>query len=291
VSRPGGAETLALTALALTAFAANSLLCRMALRLDDVIDPVSFTTVRLVAGAVALLPLARQPVRTTFSQGGSWASALALFAYAIGFSLAYVSLNTASGALILFGAVQITMVLVSVVSGERPRIVQWAGLAMAISGLLYFLLPGAAAPSLGGGLLMTIAGVAWGVYTLRGRGVANPLAVTASNFVRAVVPALVIGGLLWSSAHASTRGLILAGLSGAVTSGLGYVVWYRALRGHTATTAAVVQLAVPLLAAAGGVVLLGEAPTVQLAIASVLTLGGIALTLLTKRSAAGSTRA
>ncbi len=283
VPRPSRAATAALTALALTAFAANSLLCRMALRADDLIDPVSFTTVRLASGALVLLLLARQPVRAMFGQWGSWGSALALFAYATGFSLAYVSLNTASGALILFGAVQVTMIVASVRSGERPRPAQWAGLVMAVSGLLYLLLPGAAAPSLGGGLLMTSAGVAWGIYTLRGRGVPNPLAVTASSFLRAVVPTLLVAGLLWSSMHVSARGLALAGLSGAVTSGLGYVVWYQALRGHSATTAAVVQLAVPLLAAAGGVVLLGEAPSVRLAVAGVLTLGGIALTLVTRK--------
>jgi drug/metabolite transporter (DMT)-like permease len=274
---------LVLTALALTAFAANSLLCRMALSVDGVIDPLSFTTIRLLAGTVVLLPLAKRSAGTAVAQVGSWVSALALFGYAIAFSLAYVSLNTASGALILFGGVQITMLLAGILSGERPGWAQWCGLAVAASGLLYFLVPGATAPSLDGGLLMSVAGVAWGVYTQRGRGAAKPLAVTASNFARGVVPALVVSGLFWERANVTGRGVALAALSGAVTSGLGYVIWYRALRSHTATSAAVVQLVVPLLAAGGGVLVLGETPTLRLAVASALTLGGIAITLVAQR--------
>jgi drug/metabolite transporter (DMT)-like permease len=240
------AKTALFTFVALVAFAANSLLCRMALG-PAAIDPASFTSVRLVSGALVLAVLTRRP-RTEPRRDGSWRSGLALFAYAICFSFAYVSLNTATGALILFAAVQMTMVGAGLTSGERLRLGQWAGLAMAAGGLVYLLVPGAAAPSLSGALLMTAAGVAWGLYSLRGRGVADPLAITAANFRRSLVPALVGSTLFWQAMSYTPHGLALAAISGAVTSGLGYAIWYTALRGHTAMSAAVVQLAVPVIA-------------------------------------------
>jgi drug/metabolite transporter (DMT)-like permease len=275
--------TAVLTLVALVAFAANSLLCRMALGAHS-IDPTSFMSIRLLAGAIVLAPLAKLSApELSLMRAGTWASALALFVYALAFSLAYVSLNTATGALILFGTVQFTMIVAGLLAGERPGLAQWAGIAIAALGLVYLLLPGAATPSLGSGLLMMIAGCAWGLYSLWGRGVQHPLAITAANFVRAAALAVVVSACFFASTTLSTRGLILAATSGGLTSGVGYAIWYRALRGHTALSAAVVQLAVPMIAATGGVVVLGERPTLRLALATALTLGGIGTSLLAKR--------
>jgi len=212
----------------------------------------------------------------------SWISAAMLFLYAVGFSFAYLDLHAGTGALLLFGAVQMTMLGVAVARGERPPAGEWIGIVAALAGLVVLVAPGLAAPSLRGSVLMLAAGVAWGVYTLRGRGSTNPVGETAGNFLRAAVPALVVGALGFSRAHATTRGVVLAVTSGAITSGLGYVIWYAALRGLTATRAALVQLAVPLIAAVAGVVLIGEHITPRLVAASVLILGGIALALLSR---------
>lgn len=267
--------TLGLSALAMLAFAANSLLCRIALR-GAHIDPAGFGALRLLAGAamLALLVWRRPKARKV---GGDWPAAASLFAYVACFSFAYLTLAAGTGALILFGAVQLTMLARGLFKGERYTAVAWSGLALAAGGLVFLLLPGATAPSLRGALLMTLAGAAWGVYSLRGRGVADPLAATAGNFLRAVplglVPALVLAGQV----HADPTGLWLALASGALTSGLGYVIWYAALRGLTALQAATLQLSVPLLATGGGVALLGEALTARLAVAALAILGGIAL--------------
>jgi drug/metabolite transporter (DMT)-like permease len=269
-----------LTLLALIAFAANSVLCRMALG-AGLIDPVGFTTVRLLSGALFLVPLAwwMEPGSRRRESAGSWGSATALFAYALGFSLAYVTLDTGTGALVLFGAVQTTMIGYGIVRGERPTAVQWLGLVLAMAGLVWLVLPGITAPSPLGVVLMGLAGMAWGVYSLRGRGERRPIAATTENFLLAVPMALASSAVAVAWFHASAAGVLLAAISGAVTSGLGYVVWYMALRKLAATPAAIVQLAVPVLAAVGGVLFLAEAPSVRLAVSGVLILGGVALAL------------
>lgn len=272
-----------LTAVTLVAFAANSLLCRMALG-SELVDPVSFTAVRLASGALVLVPLARlvSEPRAAAGSGGSWGSGLALFAYAIAFSLAYVTLDTGMGALLLFGAVQATMIGVGLRRGERPRAAEWLGLAAALGGLVYLVSPGIAAPDPKGAVLMLASGVAWGVYSLRGQRAGAPIAATAGNFARSAMvltaSALALGlGGVEPIAAAEPAGIALALASGTLTSGLGYVLWYMALRGLTAARAAIVQLLVPLLAALGGAAVLDEPFTLRLAIASALILGGVAL--------------
>lgn len=273
-----------LTVLTLVAFAANSLLCRMALA-PDLIDPVGFTAIRLLSGAAVLVPLSglvAEPRRKDQS-AGSWRSSLALFVYAMAFSLAYVSLETGVGALILFGAVQATMIGGGLLSGERPRLGEWLGLLVAMGGLVYLVLPGLAAPDPIGVALMLVSGVGWGIYSVRGKDSVAPVAATAGNFFRAVPLALLGIAIAWASLHAERRGVVLALVSGAVTSGLGYVLWYMALRGLTATRAAIVQLTVPVFAAAGGIAFLAEEPTLRLGVSSVLILGGVAGAILAHR--------
>jgi drug/metabolite transporter (DMT)-like permease len=286
------ARTLLLTVVTLVAFASNSLLCRLALAGGE-IDAGSFTAVRLLSGAaflwlVVVLPvsLARRhdPVEGAGPSApfGSWPMALCLFAYAVCFSFAYLSLSAATGGLILFGCVQATMIVVGLVKGERPSWLEWVGLVVAVSGLVYLFLPKLEAPSLVGGSLMALAGVSWGFYSLLGRGVPDPSLATAGNFLKSVPLAAAIGliGLISPiGAHASTKGVVLAIVSGAVTSGLGYVVWYHALKGLTATRAAVVQLAVPVIVALGGVAFIGEPLTVSLIVSGALILGGIAIVI------------
>jgi drug/metabolite transporter (DMT)-like permease len=274
--RPGWAAA-GLTSVAMLAFAANSLLCRLALQ-QDRIDPASFGAVRLLAGALVLACVVRLRRRPQGEDGG-WRSAALLFAYVALFSFAYVSLAAGTGALILFGAVQLTMLGVGLLSGERFAPAGWLGLALAMAGLAVLLLPGAAAPSPGGAMLMAGAGVAWGGYSLRGRGAADPLAATAAGFLRAVPLGILLALAFASRLHADARGAGLAVVSGALTSGLGYVVWYAALRRLTALRAAAVQLSVPLIAALGGVLLLGEAFSLRLGVAAPAILGGIGLVL------------
>ncbi len=261
-------------ALALVAFAANSVLCRLALG-PRAIDAATFSTIRLTTGAATLVAIDVWRRRRTFALGGSWLSAACLFLYAVPFSFAYLSLTAGTGALVLFGAVQVTMLLAALRAGERPQPLQWLGLAMAICGLIYLVLPGLAAPPPIGAALMTVAGIGWGLYSLRGRGASNPLANTTGNFVRAVplVSAVSVGTL--ARLHAEPSGVALAAASGIFASGLGYVVWYAALRHMTATRSAVVQLAVPILAAGGGVAFLAETVTLRLVVSAVLVLGGI----------------
>ena len=266
------------TVLALVAFAGNSLLCRAALAHTQ-IDAASFTTVRLLSGAAVLCGLVwlRGGARTG---RGNWVSALALFAYAAGFSFSYLHLTAAVGALLLFGAVQTTMIGYGIWSGERLRPLQMAGLALACGGLVGLLLPGLSAPPLTGALLMLGAGAAWGIYSLRGRGGGDSLKVTAGNFTRAVPMALVMSLLLAARTSLDPGGVGYAFLSGALTSGVGYAIWYAALPSLKSTTAATVQLSVPILAAAGGILFLGESLTVRLAVAAVAIIGGIALVVL-----------
>jgi drug/metabolite transporter (DMT)-like permease len=277
------ARTIALTSWAMTAFAGNSLLCRVALK-HTAIDPVSFTAIRLLSGAVMLWLLIR--VRHgRYAAGGNWLSALALFVYAAGFSYAYVSLPAATGALLLFGAVQATMIGYGVWAGERLRRIQLAGLVLAFGGLVGLLLPGLSAPPLVGSLLMLGAGVAWGIYSLRGKGAGDATRATAGNFLRAAPMAAALSVATLSGASVDTAGVLYAMASGALASGLGYAIWYTALPALKATDAATVQLSVPVLAALGGIVFLGESITLRLVSASIAILGGIALVILEKRTA------
>ena len=276
-----------LTSLAMLAFAGNSLLCRLALKHTS-IDAASFTAIRLVSGAVMLFLIVKLRHKTAVGRG-NWLSAFALFAYAAGFSFAYVSLPAATGALLLFGAVQATMIGHGLWAGERLRGLQLLGLLLAFGGMVGLLLPGLAAPPLLGSILMLGAGVAWGVYSLRGKGAGDPTSVTAGNFMRAVPMAMVLSLLLLSqpAVHASfdIAGFGYALASGALTSGLGYAIWYTALPALKATQAATVQLSVPGIAALGGIVFLGESLTLRLMLASIAVLGGIALVILERRQA------
>ena len=264
------------------AFAFNSILCRMAL-LPGEADAAGFTAVRLISGAVTLAAILFFVGRKNDFKGrGNWFSAFFLFAYAICFSFAYLGLTTGTGALVLFGSVQMTMIGVSIIKGERPGAMEWVGLSIAGAGLVYLVSPGLSAPPVWAALLMAAAGVAWGFYTLRGKGSGDPLGDTAGNFVRSVPMVLIAAVPFLAQISVTTRGAVLAVLSGAVASGVGYTVWYRALRGLTATRAAAVQLSVPVIAAAGGVVLLAEAADVRLLIAGALVLGGIGIVILRK---------
>ncbi len=276
-------RTFSLTLFALAAFAGNSLLCRAALR-DTGIDAASFTAVRIVAGAAALWVIVRLR-HGTFDGSGSWASAGALFVYAAGFSFAYLSLTAATGALLLFGAVQVTMIGIGLMRGERLHPGQWIGVALAATGLLGLLLPGLSAPPLTGALLMIVAGVAWGVYSLRGRAGGDPTVVTAGNFLRACLPAAALAVALLPWATIDAPGVALALLSGALTSGIGYAIWYAALPGLSPTRAASVQLSVPVLTALAGVLLLAEPLSLRLLVASAAVLGGIALVIAVRRPA------
>jgi len=275
------------TLLALLAFAGNSVLCRLALK-HTAIDAASFTTLRLLSGAAVLALLvalrrARQPAAAQ-PAAGHWLSASALFVYAAAFSFAYISLSAATGALLLFGAVQATMVLHGVRLGESLRGLPLLGMAIAATGLLGLLLPGATAPPWQGATLMLAAGVAWGVYTVRGKGQGDPLEVTAGNFLRTVPMAIALIALAWPWTRWDTQGALLALTSGAITSGLGYAIWYAALPALRVTTAAVLQLSVPVITAVAGVALLAEPMNLRLLLASVAVLGGIGLVVLGRRS-------
>jgi drug/metabolite transporter (DMT)-like permease len=273
----GVARILLLTAVAMVAFATNSVLCRLALA-QTAIDPAIFTVVRIVSGALTLWILCLS-VGRGHRIGGSWRGALALLAYAACFSFAYVSLDAGTGALLLFAAVQATMILWGLWRGERLAAIQWSGLAAALAGLVVLLAPGITAPEPAGATLMVAAGIAWGIYSLLGRGSSDPLGATAGNFLRATPPAVLLALATLGSAGWDAAGLVYAVLSGALSSGLGYAVWYTALPGLTATRAASVQLSVPVIAALGGALLLAEPVTLRLALASAAVLGGIALVL------------
>jgi drug/metabolite transporter (DMT)-like permease len=273
--------TAVLTGAVLVCFAANSLLCRLALA-DGSIDAVSFTAVRLTSGAVALALLSLLRGRPA-STGGGWTSAAALFLYAAPFSIAYVQIGAAVGALVLFGAVQVTMIGYGILRGERPAGIVWLGLALALGGLAGLTLPGAAAARPWGLGAMVVAGLAWGAYSLLGRtSKGDPITATAGAFARAAPLSLLLLLAAWATAsvHASARGLWLATASGVLASGAGYSLWYRTLPRLSATTAAIVQLLVPVVAAAGAVVLLGERPSQRLLLAGGAILGGVVLAVL-----------
>ena len=277
-----GREIVLLTTLAMVCFAGNSLLCRLALR-GGAIDASSFTAVRLGSAAVVMAVLARLGGHGR-PHAGSWLSALALFGYAIAFSLAYIQIGAGLGALLLFGSVQMTMIGWGLVKGEHPGPAEWSGLALALVGLLLLTNPSVSGSPLGGMALMLLAGVGWGAYSLRGRRTANPLQTTASNFARTlplVLPMVAISFLV-ERPHLSTTGVAAGVASGAVTSGIGYAIWYRALSKLTALQAATVQLTVPVIAALGGVAFLGERITLRLLGAGALVLGGIAVVIFSR---------
>ena len=279
-------KTLACTVFALVAFAMNSILCRLALGAST-IDAASFSTVRLFSGALVLLLIsaAFKKEDSTQQQRGSWTSATLLFLYAVAFSLAYISLSAGTGALILFGSVQATMLVAALRSGERPHVLEWAGLLFALAGLVYLVFPGLTAPKPVRSALMAIAGISWGFYSLRGRGTRDPLIDTTNNFVRALPFVFVVNLIMLREFHVTAKGFVFAVLSGAVASGVGYVVWYTALKGLTATRAATVQLIVPVLTALGGVILLSEDISLRLLLSALMILGGVGLALSGRRRA------
>ncbi|MDP6804653.1 MAG: DMT family transporter [Rhodospirillales bacterium] len=260
-------RTVLLTAVAMVAFAANSLLCRLALG-QELIDAASFSTVRVISGAVTLALIVLIRGRSHDRGTADWRTVATLFIYMAFFSFAYLSLSAGTGALILFGAVQLTMFIFALREGEHFPLLSWAGLTLALLGLIYLVSPGVTAPDPLGAVLMAIAGIAWGLYSLWGRSAANPLEATARNFVYSV-PLVLIGSLFfWRDFSSSTNGLALAVASGAIASGCGYVIWYAALPGLTATRAATVQFSVPVIAAFGGVIMLSEQITLRLLLAS-----------------------
>jgi drug/metabolite transporter (DMT)-like permease len=274
-----------LTTLAMIAFAANSLLCRMALG-DSAIDPASFTTLRLGSGAFVLwlITALRRPAATTRHR--DLLSAGFLFAYAILFSFAYISLSTGTGALILFGAVQVTMILTGLIRGERPHWLAWIGIVAAMGGMVYLVSPGISAPPLTGAVLMAMAGIAWGGYSLKGKRATDPIAATTSNFIYTLPLTLAVSAIMITDMQLSTQGILLALMSGGAASGIGYVIWYAALPHLSPTPAASVQLSVPLIAAFGGVIVLDEVLTWRLIVAGLLILGGIALVVLARKTKA-----
>jgi drug/metabolite transporter (DMT)-like permease len=271
-------KTLAFTALAMTAFAANSVLCRMALG-QDMIDAASFTLIRLASGAMTLWLIVLVKNKSAAMTHGDWFSAGLLFLYAVMFSFAYITLSTGTGALILFGAVQLIMIFAGIRSGERPHARAWFGIALAMGGFIYLVSPGLSAPSPVGATLMAVAGIAWGLYSLQGRHSTNATATTMGNFMRAVPFALLISLLALMSFDLSMAGALLAVSSGAIASGIGYVIWYAALPGLAATHGATVQLSVPVLAALGGVMFLSESLTLRLLMASMAILLGVGIVL------------
>lgn len=276
----GQLRVFALTLATMVAFAANSLLARAALR-GGAIDATSYTAIRLASGALVLVAITQarrapgQPARD-----GSWWSAFVLCVYAIAFSCAYLSLGAGTGALLLFGSAQLTMLTGALLRGERPTIRQWIGFAIAATGLVVLNLPSLDPPPPGGAALMLASGVGWGLYSLHGRGAARPIAATAGNFARSVPFAIVLGAIaLATSAHLTERGVLLAIVSGAITSGLGYCIWYTVMPSLGAARGAFVQLSVPVIAAAGGLVLLAEPLRRHVAIGGAIILGGLALAL------------
>ena len=271
---------ITLTIVTMVAFAANSVLCRLALA-HSAIDPASFTFVRLASGAAALWLLCT--VIGKRGQGGSWKGAFTLIIYAIAFSLAYVTLPAGTGALLLFGTVQVTMIATGLVKGERLSASQWIGLALALSGLVVLVAPGVSAPPPLGAALMVLSGVFWGIYSLLGRGSGDPAATTAGNFLRTAPLALLPLAAMAGQLSIDGPGALYAVLSGVFASGCGYILWYSVLPSLSAAQGASVQLSVPVIAALGGALLMGEVLTIRLGIAAIATLGGIALVIAARR--------
>jgi len=276
-------RTIGLTMLTMVAFAGNSVLCRKALGAGE-IDAASFATMRIASGGLVLAILLylrrRKPAPV------NWRTVAGLFAYVAFFSFAYITLSTGTGALILFGAVQLTMFIVALRAGEHFSGVSWAGLIVAFGGLIYLVSPGLTAPDPVGAALMAVAGIAWGAYSLLGRGAGDPLAATASNFIFCIPLVVLVNIVFLDDLHLTTRGVLLATVSGGITSGIGYAIWYEALKGLTAMQAATVQLSVPAIAAIGGVLLMAETVTLRLVIASLATLGGVWIVLVQRARSA-----
>jgi drug/metabolite transporter (DMT)-like permease len=279
-------KTILLTLLALIAFAANSVLCRLALG-DGAIDASSFTGIRLVSGAVSLFIIlslkgGNKENTMVVKSKGSWGAAFVLFIYAVTFSYAYLSVNTGTGALILFGAVQITMIMLSIIAGTRLHLIEWSGVVLAFSGFIYLVLPNISTPSFNGFILMTISGVSWGIYTLKGRNSKYPLMDTTYNFIRTIPFVILLTVITMHNMEYTVEGIILALISGAITSGVGYTIWYIALGGLSSTQAAVIQLSVPVIAALGGVVFVSEVITMRLVVSTAVVLAGILMVVLGK---------
>ena len=278
------------TTFALIAFAANSVLNRLALGANT-IDASSYIAIRLILGAITLAIINSinknefNSIKKAFIKPNliTFLPAFYLFLYGISFSFAYRSLNSGTGAFILFGTVQITMLSTALIKGERPHLAEWAGLMIAISGLIYLVFPGLSAPDPFGAFLMGIAGISWGFYTLKGRGITDPLETTALNFIRSVPMILAINLFTFNNAHFSTEGVIYALISGAITSGVGYAIWYAALSRLTTTQAALLQLFVPIIAALGGIIFLSESITIRLIYAGLLIISGVVLALFGKK--------
>jgi drug/metabolite transporter (DMT)-like permease len=279
----GALSTFALTTATMIAFAANSLLCRAAVR-GGAIDALSFTAIRFLSGALVLVAITQARRSDDTGRDGSWTAAIALGGYAIAFSLAYVRLGAGTGALLLFGSTQFTMIGGGLVRGERPSLRQWFGLAVAGVGMVVINLPSLDAPPPGDAALMIAAGVGWGLYSLGGRGAKRPIRATAGNFVRCLPFTLAYGAIaIAATAHVTARGAALAVVSGVVTSGLGYCVWYAVLPSLGAARGAIVQLSIPVIAAVGGIVLLDEPLQRDVAIGGAIILGGLALALWQRR--------
>ncbi|PCI58418.1 MAG: EamA family transporter [Gammaproteobacteria bacterium] len=272
--------------MALIAFAANSVLCRLALG-NGIIDASSFTGIRLLSGAVALFVILSikggiKGSNKGSSSKGSWTASFTLFLYAITFSYAYLSLDTGTGALILFGSVQITMIMLSLISGTRLHLIEWSGVIIAFTGFIYLILPNITTPSINGFILMTVSGISWGIYTLKGRGSKNPLMDTTYNFLRTIPFVALLAVFTMQNMNYSSEGIVLALISGAITSGVGYTIWYIVLGSLSSTQAAVIQLSVPVIAAIGGVIFVSEVITVRLIISTCIVLSGILMVVLGK---------
>lgn len=275
-------KTSVLTCLALIAFAGNSVLCRLALD-NGAIDAASFTVIRLLSGAITLfIILSVKKNNKAVSSKGSWSAGFSLFIYAIAFSYAYLCLDTGTGALILFASVQMTMILLSLLSGTRLHIVEWLGVATAFTGFVYLVLPNISTPSIDGFMLMAISGISWGIYTLKGRNAKNPLMDTAYNFLRTMPFVLLLAIFTMQHINYSLDGIILALLSGAITSGIGYTIWYAVLKDLSSTQAAVIQLSVPVIAAIGGAIFVLEPVTIRLVVSAAIVLSGILMVVLGK---------
>jgi drug/metabolite transporter (DMT)-like permease len=276
-------QTIGYTTAALIAFAANSVLCRIALK-DNAIDASSFTAIRLLSGVLMFVFLLSFKTKSLTSssekKGSSWKTGLMLFIYAVTFSFAYISLDTGTGALVLFGAVQLTMIITSIIMGNKLHISEWLGVVISFSGLGYLVYPTLTTPSLSGFILMGLSGIAWGAYTLAGRGSADPMMDTASNFKYTMPLVLCLILIAFPMINISFDGAVLAVMSGALTSALGYTIWYIALGGLSEVEAAVVQLSVPAIAAIGGVLFVSESISTRLVIACILVLGGILTVLI-----------
>ncbi|MBT4875858.1 MAG: DMT family transporter [Desulfobacula sp.] len=273
------------TTISLTAFAANSILCRFALG-GKLIDAASFTSIRICSGALFLgiIYLLTKQNKNHISYKNKWMMPVMLSIYAFFFSYAYLSLSTGTGALILFGAVQTTMIISGWISGERMNFIQFTGLFLAVTGLVYLVFPGISSPSPLGAFLMGVAGIAWGVYSLLGRQAGNPVITSAFNFIYSIPMVLTAAFLISSPVLITSKGVLAAAISGTLASGAGYVIWYTALKGLTSTRAAIVQLTVPVIAAIGGIILLSEAFSARLFIASIIILSGVGLALSKKKA-------